>query len=598
MQNLKDGFRVLQLVVTLLLGSILLLLPYGQIHDAINRLSSSGAVMDLYRLPFEATKWTLRFIGLVLLAVGLLSLFLEQPLRNLFKNAFQLLRHELADLRRTLIVSFKRDKTAWAAVFAVTVIGGALRMSFLGRPMLTDESINFLYYVVGPAERLVKSYYPHNHLLHNVLTRVFVSIWGERPEIIRLAAFIPSVLSVPAVFLFCRLYFKSIAVAVLASVFVATSPLCIDFGTNSRGYAGVIFLFVLGMSAAILCVRKKTVWPWIAFGILHGLGLLVHPTYLYPLVIADVWLLVALWKEQLTVTNKTYLVRFVHANAIAGLLACTLYVPLIFFSSPMIGASFYLKRSTFMELWEQAKRIAPVFVDNFVALYPDPIKLFLGGGAILFLITHRRVSRFKVNYFALSLLTLAVLIVLRPQDIQVRFYIFLLPLFLIAASAGFIPLVPRKILASKSRPLCVGLLAVAVLVGSLVSSRIQGGLEPTEDSITLDDGPAIAQYLKPLLKENDVVVYPYARGFNLNYYFHRLGIPKRFLGPVPDPSRVFWVANLKLGGAEGYTQSFAPTFVTEFSAPVLVAKFPHAELYVRHKETTPNHKPNLVTQFD
>src|SRR3954452_7686344 len=112
-----------------------------------------------------------------------------------------------------------------AALIAIVVVGVAVRLGFLSRPMQLDEAYTYNEYASKPILDGLSWYtLPNNHLLNTLLVHVSTVTFGNEPWAVRLPAFVAGVLLIPATFaMVARLCGRPPATATAASALVAAS---------------------------------------------------------------------------------------------------------------------------------------------------------------------------------------------------------------------------------------------------------------------------------------------------------------------------------------------------------------------------------------
>ena len=177
--------------------------------------------------------------------------------------------------------SLKKYDLRW--LLLITLLGVAIRAYFLGQPMRYDEAYTFLTFVNQSFGYLFYYPLPNNHVLHTLLVKASVELFGAHPLTIRLPAFIAGVLNIPLAFLVAKRLSHQPLSGYFAAFFMAIAPFLILFDTMARGYSLLIFvmlLLALGVDALIKGVRLNYL---VGISSLGALGLFLMPSFLFPL---------------------------------------------------------------------------------------------------------------------------------------------------------------------------------------------------------------------------------------------------------------------------------------------------------------------------
>lgn len=177
------------------------------------------------------------------------------------------------------------------ALGLILVLGVAVRVWFLDRPMQYDEAYTHNEYASRPlSDGLSRYTFPNNHLLNTFLVHVSLALFGDEPRAIRLPALLAGVLLIPA-------SFRMVAglagrpAALLAAALVAGSEPLVNYSTNARGYS---FVCLATVALVILAQRIKQtggrVGDWLGMVVVAALGFYAIPTMLYPYGAIWLWL--------------------------------------------------------------------------------------------------------------------------------------------------------------------------------------------------------------------------------------------------------------------------------------------------------------------
>ena len=179
----------------------------------------------------------------------------------------------------------RQSRLETAALIAIVVVGTAVRLAFLFRPMQLDEAYTYNEYASKPVLDGLSWYtLPNNHLLNTLLIHVSTVVLGNEPWVVRLAALAAGLGLIPATYALTRRLCGP-PEALLAAALVAASEPLIDYSTNARGYTLVALVTVLlAVTAERILAdgRGGRAWDWVWFTILPAVGCFAIPIMLYP----------------------------------------------------------------------------------------------------------------------------------------------------------------------------------------------------------------------------------------------------------------------------------------------------------------------------
>src|SRR3990172_724006 len=97
------------------------------------------------------------------------------------------------------------------AVVAIVILGAAVRAAFINIPIRYDEAFTFIHFARFPVANFIGDYsFPNNHLLHSLLVRLSVVLFGPWEWAIRLPAFLAGVACLPMLYLLGRRLFDEL----------------------------------------------------------------------------------------------------------------------------------------------------------------------------------------------------------------------------------------------------------------------------------------------------------------------------------------------------------------------------------------------------
>jgi hypothetical protein len=149
----------------------------------------------------------------------------------------------------------------------------------------------------------------------------------------------------------------------------------------------------------------------------------------------------------------------------------------------------------------------------------------VAAGFVASLVAHRRIARQPVPIALATLIVLAGVIAVAPIAPFVRSWLFLLPLYLIQASAGLSWAFRRL------GPVAPALAAVALGVAVLHAGLKNADVPPNSDNNVVG---LLRQYVP---KNQSVLIDRYVRAPTVNYYFERYGDPVKEVGLLRTKDR-------------------------------------------------------------
>ncbi|MGK7900821.1 MAG: glycosyltransferase family 39 protein [Hormoscilla sp.] len=190
------------------------------------------------------------------------------------------------------------EKPPWADEFSTLVfsLGRGFRTVHLDQVITSDTLLaplkpNPVTDVSAVVRHLMSEtnhppvYFMLNHLWLQLFPGELVSLWGARS----LSALL-GIISIPAIFGFSWLTFRSVKVCHLAAVLMAVSPYGIYLAQDARHYTLAILLIIASLSCLILATqavklhRTCPIWSIFIWVNINSLGMAVH--YFFILVIA------------------------------------------------------------------------------------------------------------------------------------------------------------------------------------------------------------------------------------------------------------------------------------------------------------------------
>jgi hypothetical protein len=407
-------------------------------------------------------------------------------------------------------------------LISIVLIGLLLRIFYLDQPMRFDESATFFNYVNKNWDQVFNYTAPNNQVLNTILIKLATSLWGGHPFVLRLPALIFGVASIPLIYLVCK---KLGGGGYLAALIVAVHPYCILFSTNARGYSAVVFFTLLFLLIAEYALKQFSRLDILKLALVGSLGLLSIPIMLFPLCGLTLWLILQLIKngQAFSTVLSQFLLPFI---LLGSTISLVFYAPVVWVTmqpyDSLEQALSMLFNNEFVKANDSAFFFATIksHVNNALSVYRKDIPLsalfifvlLVGAG---FFADYRE-KTFRVTQLVLMVLGSTVLLfVLKHQIPYPRTWIFLIPIFAIAADRGFTFVNQALRLNTNVFVLILTLLCINMSFHLMAKKSVHN----YADTGTYLDAEVIAKKLASLLNEGDEVIAPIIPA-NLPTYFY------------------------------------------------------------------------------
>jgi hypothetical protein len=429
-----------------------------------------------------------------------------------------------------------RERIALAMIVLVAL---ACRLVALFQPIRYDEAVTWVMFTSQPWRTVLATYpNPNNHVLFSVLAKLTSALAPAEPWALRLPAFVAGVAVVPLTWLVGR-RLAGRTTALLGAALAAGSTSLVLYSANARGHTIVcVVALLLVLVADRLCTRDDA-GHWVIFTVLGAVGLYTVPVTIYPLGAAATWIaLVRLTRVERDVraTVRT-LAPLAAATVGVVLLAGLLYSPIIRSSGVSVLTS---NKLALPVTWPHFARLVPKFVYELVITWTSP---FPGWCApVLFALAFwgmRASNREQRVPLALAVVLWCVgVLCLTHRTPFVRFWLSLLPLFLLAAGRGLgrwgavwatrLPRLRRIDAAWGAVVLATFTGAVALTTRAAITS---------DDTGTFRPAAAVTALIAPRLRPGDRVLAIIPANAPLLYYFGTRGVEMAYLSTPDDLTR-------------------------------------------------------------
>jgi uncharacterized membrane protein len=449
--------------------------------------------------------------------------------------------------------------------------------------MRYDEAISFDQFASQPLNFLIRDYsVPNNHIFHNILVHFTTRIFGGEPWAIRLPALIAGILLIPVTAWLFKYFFGTLS-GLLAAALVAGSSILIEYSINARGYSILTLIFLLLIALTQYLRRRSNLAGWLAFVVLSAIGFYTIPTMLYPFGMLIGWLLLSAVLDHRKPESRKLIAYTFAAGAAVVALTFVFYSPVILYHGikVLVGNQYVmpLTWSQFLIGWPGSLRKLWIQWNRGL---PTLIGLLLSAGVGLFFILRRRIDRQGFSLL-IATLVLCVLAVFMQRVIPFeRVWIFLVPIYLALAAAGFVALTGANALNSTRwtvvAPPLLLLLCVSIFV---INSR-----SVVKSGEAFPDIFQVTNYFDSNLQAGDRIAAACPNDGILLYYAHRdpkLNESLHDDGKHPN-SRIFIVVRNSDQTPQGVLkENRVPT--AAYETPRLLKDFSAAALYEARPRT-------------
>lgn len=351
-----------------------------------------------------------------------------------------------------------------------------MRIRYLAQPVRTDEAATFLYYAFQPLPVALSVYgSPNNHIFHSLLVHGIWSVFGDRPELLRLPAFLAGVLLIPATYALAR------RGRLFAAALVATLPILVDYSTIARGYTLMALCVLVSMIAGRRAATDGNRAAWTIVALAWAIGFWTMPTMLFGAGFAGVWLIGTRWRELALTTLG------------AAILTLLLYLPVLVVSGPSsLAANAYVRAQSASGPFDREHGLLAI-----ARMFGEGFPLFVGLVLVAGLLLAKRLS------IGIPLFIIPALLVLQTWPYR-RTWLFLIPI----AAIGLSWIDDRRV-------------AVALAAALAVFNLAMNPVWYSPEAGSYRDAEGTTRFLAGKLRAGDVVVATVPSDVPLMYYFLR-----------------------------------------------------------------------------
>ncbi|MGH9627110.1 MAG: glycosyltransferase family 39 protein [Bryobacteraceae bacterium] len=133
---------------------------------------------------------------------------------------------------------------AWTSITLLSVLFGINVYRAATQSITCDEAFTYRLFVDAPLSAFWTSFDACNHVLHTLLTRISVQVFGTSEFTLRIPSLLGGVLYFAAVYRISVLLFGYSRLLLLSVCVLSLNPLVLDFLSASRGYGLALALFL------------------------------------------------------------------------------------------------------------------------------------------------------------------------------------------------------------------------------------------------------------------------------------------------------------------------------------------------------------------
>lgn len=487
-------------------------------------------------------KHALIIYGAILGGVSLISFFLLlKKGRGLFAffldGGHSLIQETVDTLKWFRIFWGGYSSLMWLGV--IMGIGIFVRGYFLSVPMRYDEAYTFLRFVNQNILYLFLYPAPNNHVLHTLLVKVSVFLFGNYPVAIRLPAFLSGLFVIPATFGLSRVFTNSHRTGYIAAGLVVVHPYLILYDTMARGYSLMVLLSVCLALLSFRFVEKISLSMCFLMALLVALGLFTIPSFAFPATGIFTWLIFVLWRKGMSFT-KIFRQLLGPCGMMAAGMTVFLYTPVILVSNGIhpITSNYYVRSLPWHEFFTRF----PIHLWDTLSIFereiPQIIVLVSLGFLILGLAQLSKKDNTNAFYFVPLLIFGGLLLVILKHTIPYeRTWIYLLPFIFVLIDAGVFFLLNKY-----QERLILG--AFVVLFSFVAIYWMAQNIISRYPKDQFVEAPVIVEILSQKMRPGDEIVVNSPIDLPVEFYMWYLGVPSL---PVSDTAaRTFYIVKPSL----------------------------------------------------
>ncbi len=329
------------------------------------------------------------------------------------------------------------------SLVALTILGAAVRWSFINHPMRYDESYSFLRYGLQSPWHVATHYVPANHVFHNLLVTVSRHLFGTTPAAIRTPALVAGVALIPASAWMGWMLFSRYGLALFIAATVCGSSQLIEYSTNARGYSWLTLMATLlvGVTVRLANQPSQRRW-WLGWAATASVGAYTIPIMVCPAVGLFLALIgKAILFERDREQRSALIKATIFSVGLCVAFTTLLYLPILIYQGPSEAiATARYPYAVWQHHIDTPTRMLGATLDVWLRDAGDAMSVvwILGGAAYLLAVWRHR----SWSYFLplLVLLGSVVVVTLLSAPFRPRAWMFAYPLYVACVMSGLVEL--------------------------------------------------------------------------------------------------------------------------------------------------------------
>lgn len=335
----------------------------------------------------------------------------------------------------------------------IILLGTALRFYSLGVKSLWGDEINTaVLFVPMPITYITTHFHPNNHTLFSLLAHLY-TIGGSNEFLLRMPAAMLGIAAIPGVYKLGQSAFTA-DTGLMAAFLLAISPYHLWFSQEARGYTGMVLFSVLSIYFFLQALKLGRRRHFVGFVLTTALALYTHLFSILllgaELLILTAYLLVSALsmrhdKESSHLSWRSWAISLLGLGLLLAITNAPLWLAFLGVIDKAYGGA-YLGSMSFSTDWTlDVPSVASLFRRFGGSLFGDwysvtTLSLFCFLlGLVASLGQQRSSALVLASLLGLPFLFVAVISVLWPSFyVYYRFFLFLIPLYLIFAAYGIV----------------------------------------------------------------------------------------------------------------------------------------------------------------
>ncbi|MBI9050477.1 MAG: glycosyltransferase family 39 protein [Anaerolineaceae bacterium] len=518
------------LAVLIILSVGFSLLPSAWLKQFLDSFSADGSIESLTISLLSAIQPMAMILALIFLAGFLLFLLrksLYQQCLDWISSQWHALLQDCHALFSAINKRLKR-RDLWLDVLFLFFIAALLRFMWLERPLEHDEA--FTYYVFGrlPLRYAIADYsFPNNHILHTILLKASVAIFGNHSWAMRLPAYLFGSAAAPFLYLFARYTTRQRWTGVLAGGLAALYPYMVYYSSNARGYTMLAAFTILGALLASAMMQHKNRLLWMLFSLLITAGLYTMPIMLLPAGGLFTWLLWLGFSQQHDAQYGRWgwLKYMIFSGVLIIFATLLIYLPVFRYSgieslianpnvAPLTSSAFIpTLRDRLKDTWQEWQSGLPLWI-----ILPAVAAMLLG-----FFSPHKK-TRQSGTIIPTFLIFLVVYSIVQKPNLWPRVTYYLVPFLILGLAYGLTTLYQwitrgRTMIHTKK-----WVLPSVIVILAVISLFNTPNYNPIGKRI-LGDTEQQAEWLAQHWQEDQLILIDYPEDMAFSVYMERIGLP-------------------------------------------------------------------------